>query len=63
MFPHKAIRYSLFKMLYGREAIWSEELQHIVYDCNETYYKAIENHVINMMEIHEVAMKRNWEYQ
>ena len=63
MFPHRTTGYFSFKMLYGRKAIWSEKLPHIVYNCNEKYYEAVENYLINMMEIHEVAMKRNWEYQ
>ena len=57
MFPHRATGYFPFKMFYRREAIWSEELPHIVYNCDETYHEVVENHVTNMMEIYEVAMK------
>ena len=50
-------------MLYGREAIWSEELPHILYDCDETFHEAVESHMIKIMEIHKVAIEKNWEYQ
>ena len=59
MFLHKAMRYSPFKMLYGREAIWSKKLPHLIYDCNETYHKAVENHIIKIMEIYKVAIIKN----
>ena len=55
--------YFLFKILYKREAIWSKKLPHTVYDCDKIYHEAVYNHIIKMMEIQKVAMKKNYEYQ
>ena len=59
MFPHRAMRYSPFKMLYRREAIWSEELPYIIYNCDETYHEAVGNHIIKRIKINEAAIKKN----
>ena len=63
MFPHKATGLSLFKILYVREAIWSEEILHFIYDWDETYLKAVENYICNIIKIHKFAIKRNGGYQ
>ena len=34
-----------------------------MYNCDDTYHEAVTNHVERIIEIHEVAMKKNWEYQ
>ena len=62
MFPHQGTGFSPFKMLYGREAVWAEEVPHVVYDCDQTYYEAVENHVGNMIRTHESAMTKNLAY-
>ena len=50
-------------MLYVRKAIWSEEINTIVYNCDETYLEAVENHISNIIKIHKMAIKKNGGYQ
>ena len=63
MFPHRATGFLPFKMLYGREAIWFKEISYVLYNCDETYLEAVENHICNIIKIHEMAIKKNRGYQ
>ena len=45
MVPHEATGISPFLMLYGREAIMPEEIDHTTYASNSNYEKAVAGHI------------------
>ena len=59
MVPHEATGMSPFLMLYGREALLPEEIEHTTYGSDSDYEKAVERHIGRMLEIQELASQRN----
>ena len=59
MVLHEATGMSPFLMLYGREALLPEEIEHTTYGSDSDYKKAVERHIGWMLEIQELASQRN----
>ena len=47
----------------GEKPFSTRKYTYIMYDYDETYLEAVENHICNIIEIHKIAIKRNIEYQ
>ena len=59
MVPQEATGMSPFLMLYGREALLPEEIEHISYGFNVDYEKAVAGHIRKMLGIQEQALEKN----
>ena len=59
MVLHEAMGMSPFLMLYGREALLPEEIEHTRYGSNEDYEKAVAGHLEKMLGIQEQALEKN----
>ena len=59
MVPHEATRMSPFLMLYGREALLPEEIEHTTYGSDSDYEKAVAGHISKMISLQELAGSRN----
>ena len=61
MVPHEATGISPFLILYGREAIMPEEIDHNVYASNSNYEKAVAGHIEIFLNLQDMASKCNEE--
>ena len=59
MVPQKATGISPFLMLYGREAIMPEEIDHTTFASNSDYEKAVAGHIAKILDLQEMASKNN----
>ena len=59
MVPHEGMGMLPFLMLYGREALLPEEIEHTTYGSDSNYEKAVERHIGRMLEIQELASQKN----
>ena len=49
-------------MFYGQEAMGAKEISYLTYDCNKTYHKVVENHVIIMIKMHKHVLTQYIKY-
>lgn len=62
MVPSRATGFSPFKMLYGQESMVPNEFSHIEFKTEKDYNLAAENHIEQMVKIHNPEMSNDRAY-